>query len=253
MHNTAKSVRNLVLELVYRSHSSHIGSCFSIVDILTVLYWQILTDEDNFLLSKGHAAAALYSVLAKKGLINEADLLKNYGSNGSIFMTHASHKVPGVEFSSGSLGMLASVAVGKALAKKINNNSGTIYVLLSDGELNEGSNWEAFMYAAHLKLDNIAFIIDNNRLQSLTTTKETLNLSNFPEQVESFGVAVSCVNGHSMADLENAFKKAADRPKCIIANTIKGKGSELIENKVLWHYKSPSSDEYELIKQQLNA
>lgn len=246
-------VRKLILDLIYNSRSSHIGSCYSIVDILLVLYENIIDDDDVFLLSKGHAAAALYSVLAHTGVLSKDMLLEKYGRDGSIFMTHASHKVPGVHFSSGSLGMLSSVAVGVSIAKKLSGNNGRVFVLLSDGELNEGSNWEAFMYASHRKLDKLTFIIDSNDLQSLTTTKETLNLHPLKEKFEAFNLNTLEIDGHDTTQIFTALSAVSNSPKVVIANTIKGKGAALLEGKVEWHYKSPSDEEYELICEQLNA
>lgn len=246
-------VRCLVLELITSSGSSHIGSCYSTVEILTTLYNDVLTQDDVFLLSKGHAAAALYSVLALAGQLSIEDLKKSYGSNSSIYMTHASHFVPGVAFSSGSLGMLSNVACGIGKAKQFTQCSGRIFVLLSDGELNEGSNWEAFMYAAHHKLNNVNFIIDLNGLQSLTSTRDTLDMSDLSRKFEAFGLSALHVNGHDCKDLTAAMTTQTPEPKVIIAKTVKGKGAALIENKVAWHYKSPSSSEYKVILEQLNA
>ena len=246
-------VRKLILDLVYKSKSSHIGSCYSIVELLLVLYKEILTDEDVFLLSKGHAAAALYSVLAHTGKIPKIELIDQYGKDGSDYMTHASHYIAGVHFSSGSLGMMASVAVGRAISSKLTKQPKRIFVLLSDGELNEGSNWEAFMYAAHRNLQNLTFIIDCNGLQSLTTTKNTLNLHPLKEKFDAFGLSTTEINGHDKKQISTALGSYHEKPSVVIANTVKGKGAALLENKVEWHYRSPSTEEYHIILEQLYA
>lgn len=253
MEFNSKNIRLLSLELIYRSGSSHIGSCFSIADILFCLYDKYLKKTDTFLLSKGHAAASLYSALALKKIINRAELYENYGENGSFYMTHASHKVEGVHFSSGSLGMMASVGVGIALANtQVSDKSKTV-VLLSDGELNEGSNWEAFMYASHKNLKNMTFILDKNNIQSLTTTKNTVDMGDLRKKFTAFGLDTYEVNGHDISQIRSTLNVKTQCPKMIIANTVKGKGSALIENKVLWHYKSPNQREYNTIKADLNA
>ena len=248
-----RNVRKLILDLVHTSRSSHIASCFSVVDILVALHNDILSDSDSFLLSKGHAAAALYAVLAEQGTISRSELINNYGKDGSVFMTHASHRVRGIDFSSGSLGMLSSVAVGKSIAKKINGCKGRVYVLMSDGELNEGSNWEAFMYAAHRRLDNLTFIIDQNGLQSLTSTTKTLDLGNLGEKFNAFQMQHQQIDGHDLDAINYACSTSATTCKVITARTTKGKGAQYIENQVEWHYRSPDDYEYEIILEQLNA
>ena len=168
-------------------------------------------------------------------------------------MTHASHKVEGVHFSSGSLGMMASVGVGIAMANaQIFDESKTV-IMLSDGELNEGSNWEAFMYASHKKLKNLTFILDKNNLQSLTTTKDTIDMGDLRNKFTAFGLDTYEVSGHDISEIDYALNVKTQSPKMIIANTIKGKGSALIENQILWHYKSPNQSEYDIIKSDLNA
>lgn len=253
MEITSKNIRLLTLDLIYQSGSSHLGSCFSIADILACLYDRFLTETDTFLLSKGHAAACLYSTLALKNIINREELIEKYGKNDSYYMTHASHKVEGVHFSSGSLGMMASVGVGIAMANaQIFDESKTV-IMLSDGELNEGSNWEAFMYASHKKLKNLTFILDKNNLQSLTTTKDTIDMGDLRNKFTAFGLDTYEVSGHDISEIDYALNVKTQSPKMIIANTIKGKGSALIENQILWHYKSPNQIEYDIIKADLNA
>ncbi len=261
----SKQARILALQMVHRAKASHIASALSIIDILSVLYIDILNvfpnniknpERDRFILSKGHACVGVYAVLAECGYFKK-DLLAEYGKNGSILMNHISHKVPGVEFSTGSLGHGLSFGLGKALAAKKTDKKWKTYVLLSDGELQEGSNWEAFMFAAHHKLDNLVAIIDYNNLQSLTTVDETLRIQPLGDKLISFGWHVIELDGHNHEILYNNFKasnKIKGKPIVFIANTIKGKGVSFMENKVAWHYKSPSEDELErAIKEIENA
>lgn len=257
----SKLARLEVLDMIFNSKSSHIGSCFSCIDIISVIYNKILNlkkirsnskDRDIFILSKGHACASLYAVLAIKKFFNRKKL-KTFGKNFSPLMSHASHKVPGVEFSTGSLGHGLPFAVGCALARKISKVNSRIIVLMSDGELNEGSNWEAMMFASHHALSNLTFIIDKNNLQSLTTTDKTLNMLSLEKKFQSFGLNCKKVNGHNFKDIESSLKKTnKNKPTVIIANTIKGKGVREMHNKVLWHYKPPSTDEYNKFKNEIS-
>jgi transketolase len=249
--------------MVVSSRASHIGSALSISDILSVLYLDILNinknnltdkERDIFILSKGHACVSVYAVL---GLLDFFPIsqLDTYGRNNSNFMNHISHKVPGVEFSTGSLGHGLPFATGKALASKISNKKNKIFVILGDGELDEGSNWEALLFASHHKLDNLILIVDYNNLQSLTTVKDTLNLEPLKDKFESFGSHVFDVNGHDHIALNTVIKNAIDikgKPVVIIANTIKGKGVSYMENKVKWHYSTPNDAELEIAINEIN-
>ena len=257
----AKQSRLEILKMIYNSQSAHIGSAFSCIDIICVIYNDILNispknikfkKRDIFILSKGHACSALYAVLALKGFFPK-NKLKTYGKDFSYLMSHASHHVPGVEFSSGSLGHGLPFGVGNALALKIKKINSRVYVLMSDGELNEGSNWEAIMFASHHKLNNLTFIIDNNNLQSLTTIKDTLNIYPLESKFRSFGLDYESVNGHDYRSLERVLKKQhPKKPRVIIAKTIKGKGIKKMENKVIWHYKPPSKTEFNDFLAELN-
>lgn len=250
----AKQIRQHALQMVYRSGASHIASALSIADIVSVLYADVIKhlpsdpsypDRDRLLLSKGHACTAIYAVLAELGYFPK-DELQDYGTNGSRLMNHISHHVPGVEFSAGALGHLLPVGAGKALFAKKQEKPWNTYVLLSDGELNEGSNWEAIMFAAHHRLDNLVAIIDKNNFQSFTTTQETLNMDPLEDKFKSFGWNTYSVDGHSHQELGIAFAAASIKgssPSVVIANTIKGKGVSFMEHNVEWHYKSPSSDQ----------
>jgi len=259
----AKEIRKKSLQMVVSSGASHIGSALSIADILSVLYLDILNinrfnlkdpKRDMFILSKGHACVSVYATL---GLLDFFPIseLDSYGKNDSNFMNHISHKVPGVEFSTGSLGHGLPFATGKALASKILNKKNKIFVILGDGELDEGSNWEALLFASHHKLDNLIAIVDYNNLQSLTTVKDTLNLEPLKDKFESFGSHVIDVNGHDHLALNKVIKEAIDikdKPVVIIANTIKGKGVSYMENKVKWHYSTPNDAELETAINEIN-
>jgi transketolase len=247
----ARRVRVHAVKMVNKGGSSHIGSVLSIVDILAVLYGQVMNykskepkwvDRDRFILSKGHAGAGVYAVLAECGFFNISELGKHY-QDGSIFSGHVSHKgIPGVELSTGSLGHGLPVAAGMALAAKIDKKSHKVFVVMSDGELDEGSNWEAFMFASHHELNNLTAIIDRNKLQSMKTTEETLSLEPLRDKLMAFGWGVLEVDGHNHDELFSAIDNDTKKPKVIIANTIKGKGVSFMENEVAWHYRTPSGE-----------
>ena len=246
----ATQIRIDALKMVARAKASHIGSALSIADIVAVLYADILNvdptdpkwpDRDRFLLSKGHACVAVYAALAHRGFFPLAEL-ETYGQDHSPLMAHISHKVPGVEFSTGALGHALPFGVGKALAAKARGMRWRTYVLLSDGELGEGSNWEAFMFAAHHRLDRLTAIVDYNKLQSLGSVESTLRLEPLADKMAAFGWAVHEVDGHDHDAIGAALSVApwqADKPSLLIAHTTKGKGVSFMENQVLWHYKNP--------------
>lgn len=250
----AKNIRVQALQMVHQARASHIGSALSICDIVAVLYGQImhvdpkqpkLNKRDRFILSKGHACVAVYAALAETGFFPREDLLQ-YGQDHSVLMNHISHKVAGVEFSTGSLGHGLPFGVGKAMAAKRSQQQWRTFVLLSDGELGEGSNWEAMMFAAHHQLDNLIAIIDYNKLQSLTTVDKTLRIEPLADKARAFGWAVQEVDGHDHAALASLFAQLpfeTAKPSIVIAHTTKGKGVSFMENSVDWHYKSPSADQ----------
>ena len=252
----ANNIRKHAVTMTSLGGSSHIGSILSIADILAVLYGSILQvkaeeprwiDRDRFILSKGHAGAGVYAALAESGFIS-VDKLKTHYQDGSDLSGHVSHKgIPGVEFSTGSLGHGLPVATGMALAAKINKNKHRVVLLMSDGECDEGSNWEAILFAAHHKLNNLVAIIDRNRLQSIHSTEDTLSLEPFPDKWKSFGWEVVEVDGHNHEEISKACNNIEipqNKPLCVIANTTKGKNVSFMENNVLWHYRSPQGDEY---------
>jgi transketolase len=248
----ACEIRKSVLRMVHQAKASHVASALSISDILAVLYGEVMRldgrhpkDEgrDRFILSKGHACAAVYATLAEKGFFPK-EQLKTYGADFSWLMNHISHKVPGVEFSTGSLGHGLPFGVGKALAAKARRATWKTYVLLSDGEMDEGSNWEALMFAAHHKLDNLTAIIDYNKLQSLDSVANTLGLEPLREKLQAFGVEVYEVDGHDHNELLKALHQPPNcRPTVLMAHTTKGKGVSFMENSVAWHYRNPSDEQ----------
>ena len=250
----AEKIRLHVVRMTSFAKSSHVGSALSIADILAVLYGKImyfdpkkpmLKARDKFILSKGHAGVAVYAVLAETGFFS-TNYLKNYYQNGTFFSGHVSHKnVPGVELSTGSLGHGLSVGVGLALSAKLLKRKNFTFVLLSDGELDEGSNWEAFLFAAHHKLNNLVAIIDYNKLQSLDTIENTLGLEPIGSKFNAFNWDVKIIDGHCHQSLIKALSKnvSSEKPKVIICNTIKGKGVSFMENQVMWHYRSPQDKE----------
>lgn len=239
--------------MVARAKASHIGSALSIADIVAVLYGRTLRvdpaapdnpERDRFILSKGHACVAVYAALAETGFI-DLGLLQTYGAEGSALMAHISHKVPGAEFSTGALGHGLPFGTGKALAAKRRGKHWRTVVLTSDGEWGEGSNWEAALFAAHHKLDNLLCVIDYNKLQSLTTVDETLRLEPLHSKFEAFGWAVQEVDGHdhhALAEALDAKSWPAAKPAMLIAHTVKGKGVSFMENRVEWHYRNPTPE-----------
>lgn len=244
LENFSKKVRKSILKHAYSSQCSHLGSNLSIVDILTVLYNKFLKiNKNSFILSKGHACLALYCVLNEKKYLS-SKILSTFGKNNSILMCHTSHKVRGIELSTGSLGHGLPVACGIALANKIKNKDDRTFVLLSDGELDEGSNWEAILFSAHHKLKNLVVIIDYNKIQSFDTVKKTINLEPISNKFKSFGYKVKSISGHNFDQIIQAINTKTSSPLVVIANTIKGKGVKFMENSVLWHYKSLSKENY---------
>ncbi len=249
----ARYIRLKSVEMCSEGNSSHVGSILSCADIIAVLYSKILKfdpedpcleSRDRFLLSKGHAGAGLYAALSKVGFIDEA-ILKTHYKNGSFLSGHVCHKnFPGIEFSTGSLGHALPVCIGIALGAKLKSLTSKVFCLMSDGELDEGSNWEAFLSAAHYRLNNLIAIIDRNRLQSIEDTESTLMLEPLSSKLKAFNWHVESIDGHNHKDLEKVFlKNSSSKPTLIIANTIKGKGVSFMENKVVWHYRSPSKSD----------
>lgn len=253
----ALRLRCQVLRMCNLGGSSHVGSCLSMADIIAVLYGVVLrhdpalpewSERDRFILSKGHAAACVYAVLADRGYF-PAEQLDDYYRNGSRMSGHVSAKgVPGVEFSTGSLGHGLGVGAGIAFQLRRLGGAQRTFVLLGDGECDEGSVWEAALFAAHHKLARLCAIIDYNKLQSLGPVADTIELEPFDAKWASFRWRVMHVNGHDHATLCRALEEApdaSDQPLCIIAHTIKGAGVPFMENQVLWHYRVPLGAEYD--------
>lgn len=250
-------IRRDAIEMTHISNGSHIASILSIADIIAVLYTDIMNydsqnpsmeERDRIILSKGHAGAAIYSALAEEGFFDTEELKTHY-ANGSRLSGHVSHKgVPGVEFSTGSLGHGLSVGAGMAMAGKIDKKTHRVFVVLGDGECDEGSVWECALFANQYKLENLVVIIDHNKMQSLDYCENTIALSPFADKWKSFGWNVIEIDGHNHDELKEALKNTRNKenkPTVIIANTIKGKGISYMENNILWHYRAPQGEDYE--------
>jgi len=251
----AIEIRTKVIKMIYNAKSGHIGGSLSSVDILTVLFYEIMNiksekntfEEDKFVLSKGHSVESYYAILSSLGYIDEEEL-KTYCKYKSRLIGHPTNKVSGIDINTGSLGHGLSVSVGMALANKMDNKRGKIYVLMGDGELGEGSVWEAAMAAGHYRLDNLVAIIDRNKLQISGNTESVMSLEPLKLKWESFGWAVKEVDGHDIPKLIQTFREIPfeiGKPNLIIAHTIKGKGISFIENNHKWHHGVPNQEEYD--------
>ncbi|MBC8090292.1 MAG: transketolase [Phycisphaerae bacterium] len=250
----AQAIRADALRMTAATKASHIGSCLSIADILAVLYANVLRvrpnepawpARDRLVVSKGHAAAIVYAVLARKGFF-AVEELSSYTHDGSIFTGHVSHHVPGVEFSTGSLGHGLPVGTGMALAASRMDADHRTFVLLSDGELDEGSNWEAILFAGHHKLRNLTAIVDANGIQSFGSVSEVLELEPLPDKFRNFGWLVREIDGHDHDALLAAFEPTSSdetRPVLVLARTVKGAGVSFMENELRWHYRSANPQE----------
>jgi transketolase len=253
-----------VLKMTHRAKASHIGSCLSMVDIIAVLYGQVLTIDpknpnwekrDRFILSKGHATAIVYAALARRGFF-PMEWLMTYCENASPLAGHITHKhAPGVEVSSGSLGHGLPIACGMAYAILHHKENQYVYVVMSDGEMDEGTTWEAILFAAHHKLSNIIVFIDYNKIQSFGRTNDVINLEPLIDKWKAFNWHTQEINGHDHTDIIEAIERAKnnDRPSVIVAHTIKGKGISFMEDKLIWHYKSPNDAELELALKELDT
>lgn len=264
-HELALRIRRHALSMTSRGGSSHIGSVFSMADIVAVLYGRILNvdpadpravDRDRFILSKGHAGAGVYAALAERGFI-PLERLQTHYMNGSALSGHISHKgIAGVELSTGSLGHGLGVACGMAYSARIAARQHRVFVLMSDGECDEGSNWEAIQFAGHHQLGRLTAIVDRNRIQSLKSTEETLGLEPFADKWRSFRWDVVEVDGHDHFQLLRTLSmpRACDAPPlCVIAQTIKGKGVSFMEHSVLWHYRTARGEELEAAARELGS
>lgn len=251
-----------VLEMVYKHKSGHIGGSMSCMDILTTLYGRVLDteriracspDRDRFILSKGHCAEALYAVLARFGLIDKTEL-NTFTEFGTRLAEHPTAKIPGVEAATGALGHGLSLGVGMAIGLRADNSPAHVYVLTGDGELAEGSVWEAMMSASKYNLDNLTLIVDRNRLQITGSTEDVMPLDDLCEKLSAFGFSVTRCDGHDYDALERALRRrTAGQPAAIVAQTVKGKGSPVMEDKADWHHLIPNGEQYEQIKADLAA
>jgi transketolase len=247
----AKRMRRTVLKMTSAAGASHVGSCLSVLDIVAVLYsdefgitlenWKS-RDSNRVILSKGHAVAAVYAALAEGNFIQH-DELNTFCRDGSKLGGHPSHFVPGIELSTGSLGHGLPFGAGLALGKKRKKYAGRVYVIMSDGELDEGTTWETALFAQHNNLDNLTVVIDRNRLQSLESTETTLSLEPLDKKFQAFNWNVVTIDGHNHMQLRTSLRIESGRPNLIIAETTKGKGVSFMENSVKWHYKSPNAEE----------
>jgi len=247
----ARLIRGHALRMVHAANASHIGSCLSMADLLAVLYGRVLRvdpqhpawpDRDRFILSKGHAAAILYAVLAEAGFFPQ-EWLATYAQDGSLLLGHASHHAAGVELSTGSLGHGLPVSCGMALAGKRENRPYRVFVLLSDGELDEGSNWEAILFAPQHRLDNLIAIVDYNKIQSFGSVKEVLDLEPLADKWRAFRWVVREIDGHDHDQIAAVLAEIPfepGRPNVVIAHTVKGKGVSFMEGQLAWHYRSPN-------------
>ncbi|MFR5274071.1 transketolase [Intestinibacter bartlettii] len=242
------------IEMTHISGGSHIGSVLSVSDIIGVLYADIMNYDcknpkwdkrDRIILSKGHAGAAIYAALAECGFFDVEELKTHY-ADGSRLSGHVSHKIAGIDFSTGSLGHGLSAGAGMAMAAKRDKKDHRVFVVLGDGECDEGSVWEAALFANHYRLDNLVAIIDHNHMQSLDYCDNTIELSPFADKWKAFGWNVIEIDGHNHEELRNALKDTYNennKPTVVIANTIKGKGISFMENNILWHYRFPHEGE----------
>jgi len=261
----AATVRARVVETSGRAEIPHLGSCLSCVDLLVALYWGVLRvdpahptapERDRFILSKGHAAPALFQVLALRGFFPEAELA-GYGSDGSRFAEHPpAHGVPGVEAATGSLGHGLPMGVGMALGARLHGLDARTFVLVSDGECNEGSTWEAAMMAGAQRLDRLTVLVDFNKWQATGRSREVLALDPLADKWTAFGWQAEEVDGHDLAAVLAALTRPADgsgRPRAIVAHTVKGKGVSFMEDDNNWHYRTPTPDEVAAAKRELGV
>lgn len=250
LEKIAKEIRKEILFISYKAQVGHVGSAFSVVEILIALYFNVLkinpkkpkeVARDRFILSKAHAAPALFAVLAERGFISKK-ILYSYCQNGGPLEEHPHYGIPGIELTTGSLGHGLSVALGMAMAAKIKKQTFRIFNLMSDAECDEGETWEAALSASHHKLDNLVAILDYNKVQALGTVKEVLNLEPLKEKWRSFGWIVKEADGHNIGQLVKVFKfkNIKKRPLIIICHTIRGKGVSFMEQKLEWHYLNPT-------------
>lgn len=253
----AYKLRKDTVDLICAGKAGHIGGDMSVMEVLVELYFHQMNispenmddpDRDLFVLSKGHSVEAYYSVLAEKGFLPKEELHREFNKFGSKYIGHPNNKLPGIEMNSGSLGHGLPVCVGMAKAGKMDNRDYRVYTVMGDGELAEGSVWEGAMAASHYKLDNLCAVVDRNRLQISGNTEDVMHHDDLHERFKSFGWhVIDVADGNDIDQLEAAFNEAKTvkgKPTVLIANTIKGKGSKVMEDKANWHHKVPTEEEY---------
>lgn len=260
----AYELRDNVIDMIVEGKGGHIGGDMSVMEVLTEIYFDQMNispenindpDRDRFVMSKGHSVEAYYAVLAAKGFFDIKDAIAQFSKFGSKFIGHPNNKIPGIEMNSGSLGHGLPVSVGMALAGKMDDRDYRVYTAMGDGELAEGSVWEGVMSASQYKLDNLCAVVDRNRLQISGNTEDVMGHDDLHDRFASFGWNVIDVkDGNDIEQLKEAFEKARTvkgRPTVLIANTVKGKGSAVMENKANWHHKVPTGEELAQIKEDL--
>lgn len=258
-------LRKHVVDIIMAGKGGHIGGDMSVMDVLVTLYFDQMNispenaedpNRDLFVMSKGHSVEAYYAVLAEKGFFPYETVLKEFSQFGSKFIGHPNNKLPGIEMNSGSLGHGLPVCIGMALACRMDGKSNRVYTVMGDGELAEGSVWEGAMAGGHYKLDNLCAVVDRNRLQISGSTEDVMAHDSQEERWASFGWHVISIDGNDIRALHDAFEEAKvtkGKPTVIIANTTKGCGSAVMENKANWHHKVPTQEEYEQIMKDLEA
>ncbi|MGL6201005.1 MAG: transketolase [Lachnospiraceae bacterium] len=262
----AYELRKDTVNMIVAGKGGHIGGDMSVMEILVTLYFDQMnispenmedSNRDMFIMSKGHSVEAYYAVLARRGFFEIKEVISRFSKFGSPYIGHPNNKLPGIEMNSGSLGHGLSVCVGMALAGKMNEQDYRVYTVIGDGELAEGSVWEGVMAGSHYKLDNICAVVDRNRLQISGNTEEVMGHDNLYERFASFGWhVIDVADGNNIMQLKEAFEKAKrikGKPSVLIANTVKGKGSKVMENKANWHHKVPTAEELDQIMKDFEA
>ncbi len=260
----AYEMRERTIDIIVEGKTGHIGGDMSVMEILTELYFEQMNispenmddpDRDKFVMSKGHSMEAYYAVLAEKGFFPIEEVIQQFSKFGSKYIGHPNNKLPGIEMNSGSLGHGLPVCVGMALAAKMNGQSYRTYTVMGDGELAEGSVWEGAMAASHYKLDNLCAVVDRNRLQISGNTEDVMAHDDLHERFGAFGWhVIDVADGNDISQLKAAFEEAKEtkgKPTVLIANTVKGKGSPVMENKAAWHHKVPNQEELAQIRKDL--
>lgn len=260
----AYELREDTIDIIMSGRTGHIGGDMSVMEILTELYFDQMNisaedkdnpDRDRFVMSKGHSMEAYYAVLARKGFLELRDILKNFSRFGSEYVGHPNNKLPGIEMNSGSLGHGLPVCIGMALAGKMNRKDYRVYTVMGDGELAEGSVWEGVMAGSHYRLDNLCAVIDRNHLQISGNTEDIMAQDSLDERFAAFGWhVIHVLDGNNTDRLREAFEEAKTvkgKPTVLIADTVKGKGSSVMENKAEWHHRVPNEKELEQIRDDL--